>query len=139
MDGIMSRFPILRRTATLRTPRILFHNLLFCVAFSLVLSFTLSAHAILIKSIPTANQVVNGPTVALALTFNSRIDQARSTLILESSDHTSSKIPVKVDSSSPEKLMTTIPHLAAGSYRLRWQVLAVDGHITRGELPFQVK
>jgi methionine-rich copper-binding protein CopC len=28
--------------------------------------------------------------------------------------------------------------LAAGAYRLRWQVLASDGHITRGEIPFTV-
>jgi hypothetical protein len=26
-----------------------------------------------------------------------------------------------------------------GAYRLQWQVLAGDGHITRGEVPFQVK
>jgi methionine-rich copper-binding protein CopC len=28
--------------------------------------------------------------------------------------------------------------LAPGDYRLRWQVLAYDGHITRGEIPFTV-
>jgi methionine-rich copper-binding protein CopC len=30
-------------------------------------------------------------------------------------------------------------HLAAGSYTLRWQVLASDGHISRGEIPFNVR
>jgi len=28
--------------------------------------------------------------------------------------------------------------LRPGTYRLRWQVLASDGHITRGEIPFTV-
>jgi methionine-rich copper-binding protein CopC len=28
--------------------------------------------------------------------------------------------------------------LAAGGYVLRWQVLAIDGHITRGDIPFAV-
>jgi methionine-rich copper-binding protein CopC len=28
--------------------------------------------------------------------------------------------------------------LLPGEYRLRWQVLASDGHITRGEIPFAV-
>jgi methionine-rich copper-binding protein CopC len=28
--------------------------------------------------------------------------------------------------------------LNPGEYRIRWQVLASDGHITRGEIPFQV-
>jgi methionine-rich copper-binding protein CopC len=29
-------------------------------------------------------------------------------------------------------------HLAPGNYTIRWQVLAVDGHITRGDVPFTV-
>jgi methionine-rich copper-binding protein CopC len=28
--------------------------------------------------------------------------------------------------------------LAPGAYTLHWQVLAVDGHITRGNVPFTV-
>jgi methionine-rich copper-binding protein CopC len=28
--------------------------------------------------------------------------------------------------------------VAPGAYVLRWQVLAVDGHITRGDVPFTV-
>ena len=28
--------------------------------------------------------------------------------------------------------------LTPGAHTLRWQVLAVDGHITRGEVPFTV-
>jgi methionine-rich copper-binding protein CopC len=29
--------------------------------------------------------------------------------------------------------------LSPGAYSVRWQVLAVDGHITRGEVPFTVR
>jgi methionine-rich copper-binding protein CopC len=29
--------------------------------------------------------------------------------------------------------------LVKGAYVLRWQILAMDGHITRGNVPFQVK
>jgi methionine-rich copper-binding protein CopC len=32
----------------------------------------------------------------------------------------------------------TTGELATGVYVLRWQVLAVDGHITRGDIPFSV-
>jgi len=28
--------------------------------------------------------------------------------------------------------------LAPGAHVLRWQVLAIDGHITRGDVPFTV-
>jgi methionine-rich copper-binding protein CopC len=29
--------------------------------------------------------------------------------------------------------------LAPGKYTIRWQALSVDGHITRGEIPFIVR
>ena len=35
-------------------------------------------------------------------------------------------------------VLTAHAELAAGAYVLRWQVLAIDGHITRGEVPFRV-
>lgn len=105
----------------------------------LALASTAFAHAILLNSTPKANETVTGPAVDLALTFNSKVDQARSTLLLEQSNHSSSKIAINIDPSSPEKLTGRSMRLAPGVYKLRWQVLAVDGHITRGELAFQVK
>ena len=110
-----------------------------CVALVVVSTSILAAHGILLTSTPKANEIVTGPKVVLSLTFNSRVDQGRSTLILEKSDHSSFAVPVTVDKSSPEKLTGMALSLAPGAYQLRWQVLAVDGHITRGELPFQVK
>ena len=40
--------------------------------------------------------------------------------------------------SPPDRLLAEADGLAPGAYRLRWQVLAVDGHITRGDIPFQI-
>ena len=104
-----------------------------------VSTFLVFGHAILVKSFPQANEIVSGPVVPVALTFNSRVDQARSTLTLENPDHSTSKVPIDVDRSSPEKLLSKLSLSTPGLYKLRWQVLAVDGHITRGEIPFQVK
>jgi methionine-rich copper-binding protein CopC len=42
------------------------------------------------------------------------------------------------DTPGPDTLAATIGELEPGSYRLRWQVLAIDGHITRGDIPFTV-
>jgi methionine-rich copper-binding protein CopC len=110
-----------------------------CIALLIVSSSIAAAHAILVTSTPKAKEIVTGPKVVLSLTFNSRLDQGRSSLVLEKSDHSSSKVPVTVDSSSPEKLTSMPSSLAPGAYKLHWQVLAVDGHVTRGELSFQVK
>jgi len=119
--------------------RIQIGNLTAGVAIVLVFSCMAFAHAILVKSSPEANAIVAGPNVTLALIFNSRVDQARSSLVLEASDHLNSRVAVKIDTSAPQKLTGNVSGLAPGAYKLHWQVLAVDGHITRGELPFRVK
>ena len=38
----------------------------------------------------------------------------------------------------PNLLETTTNLEAPGAYVVRWQVLAIDGHITRGDVPFTV-
>jgi methionine-rich copper-binding protein CopC len=98
----------------------------------------LAAHAILLEAAPAKNSTLDGPDVAIRLRFNSRIDGARSQLSLLLPDR--SVQPLKLDKQpAPEILSTSARGLRAGSYRLRWQVLASDGHITRGEVPFTVK
>ena len=44
---------------------------------------------------------------------------------------------MSTDSHRPD-LLTGRAELVPGSYVLHWQVLAVDGHITRGDVPFTV-
>jgi methionine-rich copper-binding protein CopC len=41
-------------------------------------------------------------------------------------------------SAEPTRLEAPLPALAPGAWRLRWQVLATDGHITRGDIAFTV-
>ena len=112
---------------------------ILALLLTLLFSFVASAHAILVRSTPAANETLSGHDVPVALTFNSKIDQARSTLTLEGPDHLTSKLEIHVDSSSASKLVAGALKLASGSYKLRWQVLAIDGHITRGEIDFNVK
>jgi methionine-rich copper-binding protein CopC len=89
----------------------------------------ISAHAILVNSTPAPSEIVTGPNVPVVLTFNSKVDQARSALSLESPDHAISRLKVDVDPSSPGKLIARISSAEVGSYKLRSQVLSVDGHI----------
>ena len=95
------------------------------------------AHAILLDSTPAVNAAVAGPTVTIALHFNSRIDHARSRLTLTLPDRTTKVLPIT--KSSAEEIVEASAELPPGSYSLRWQVLAVDGHITRGDVPFTVQ
>jgi methionine-rich copper-binding protein CopC len=96
------------------------------------------AHAILLKSSPAANSVVSEPVIAISLTFNSRVDGERSRLTLIGPDLPEHKIELGRQK-SPDTLTAQVHDLKPGSYRLRWQVLALDGHITRGEIPFRVQ
>jgi copper resistance protein C len=95
------------------------------------------AHAIVVSSQPAAGAVVPGKTVAVLVRFNSRIDPVRSRLLLVRADGTSTTLEL-ADAQTPDTLAATVGELAPGAYRLRWQVLAIDGHITRGDIPFTV-
>lgn len=112
------------------------------IAFGLMLLAGLGtpvlwAHAILLKSNPGRGQVT-GPDVSIELRFNVRIDAGRSRMTLLEPDGSEKSLALAVQKAS-EILTANASGLAAGSYRLRWQVLAPDGHLTRGEIPFIVK
>jgi copper resistance protein C len=96
------------------------------------------AHAILVEASPVARSTVQGPDLDVRLRFNSRIDAARSHLDLVGPDKRSRTLTL-APQGAPEVLAARAAGLAPGAYRLRWQVLAADGHITRGEVPFQVR
>jgi copper resistance protein C len=95
------------------------------------------AHAIIIDSTPAVNAAVAGPDVNVRLHFNSRIDQKRSRLALVGPGKKETPVTVEPDD-APDMLVGRAAEVAPGQYRLRWQVLAIDGHITRGDIPFTV-
>ena len=96
------------------------------------------AHAVLVSSQPGENSTVSGPKLAVLLKYNSRIDTGHSTLTLLAPDGKIEDVAI-VSRPGPNLLSAKLTGLIKGAYVLRWQVLASDGHITRGEIPFQVK
>jgi len=94
-------------------------------------------HAILRSTAPAVNEVVQGEIVHIQLQFNSRIDVKRSRLILILPTGSEQVLPA--DQPSADTVRSDVTQLLPGLYILRWQVLAEDGHITRGELPFRTQ
>jgi methionine-rich copper-binding protein CopC len=94
------------------------------------------AHAILVDSDPPALGKVAAGHVALRLRYNSRVDGRRSRLLLVRPDK--SQAVLAIGPQSAENVLESEAELTPGDYTVRWQVLAVDGHITRGDLPFTV-
>jgi hypothetical protein len=96
------------------------------------------AHAVLVESSPAINATVQGPDVGVMMKFSSRVDGARSTVMLSTSDGQSKSLAIEKQS-APNALTTRATQLSPGKYSIHWQVLATDGHVTRGEIPFNVK
>lgn len=94
------------------------------------------AHAILMDSQPTARASAAPGPAAITLRFNSRIDHARSRLTLRTGQ-TETRLTIQDD--SPADTLAAVAALRPGDHVIRWQVLAVDGHVTRGDIPFTVQ
>jgi copper resistance protein C len=98
----------------------------------------IEGHAILKESSPAANSTIVGPDITITLKYNVRIDSARSKLQLSHPDDSVTNLPLEKQV-SPDTLSSKATGLTPGTYKLQWQVLAPDGHITRGVVPFSVK
>jgi copper resistance protein C len=94
-------------------------------------------HAILTEATPAPGSKITGPDVTIQLHFNARIDHQRSRLFLVLPGGEQKELPLGPEQRA-DMLSGEAKGLSAGSYKLRWQVLANDGHITRGEVPFVV-
>jgi methionine-rich copper-binding protein CopC len=94
------------------------------------------AHAILIDSNPVPQSHLPAGHLSVSLRYNSRIDAGRSKLTLVRPDHTSTRL-TQTDSGKPQILSAALD-LTPGDYVIKWQVLATDGHITRGDVPFTI-
>jgi methionine-rich copper-binding protein CopC len=96
------------------------------------------AHAIIVAAQPAMNAVVPPGDIAIRLEFNSRIDSERSGLRLQRPDGT--EAPVTLTPGNPPGVLAARARAdASGRWTLHWQVLSLDGHITRGEVSFAVR
>ena len=98
----------------------------------------LAAHAVLFEATPARNSTIVGRFLEVKLRFNVRVDASRSRLALLYPDGSLRVLQVKSEQSA-DVLAADASDLASGKYDLKWQVLAADGHITQGEIPFAVK
>jgi methionine-rich copper-binding protein CopC len=108
-----------------------------CASLVVVVPAKLYAHAVLVESKPKAGSTVKGPDLPVWLRFNVRVDGSRSRCTLLLPDG-STKVLVLDEQSKPDILTAKATGLSAGKYKLQWQVLAADGHISRGELTFNL-
>ena len=112
------------------------HRLLLVLPLLLAPSLA-RAHAILVSSSPPAGGHVAPGPATLELRYNSRIDQGRSRVTLSHAGTPGEQRLALLPMEKPD-LLRADATLAVGDYVLHWFVLATDGHITRGDVPFSV-
>lgn len=102
---------------------------------SLALAGPVLAHAVIVAGRPTVSQVLPSGKLPIRLEFNERIDKVRSRLQLKTPAGT--PIDIAIEPAGDSNVVTAgTGDFPPGAYVLRWQVLAADGHITRGDIPF---
>ncbi|MES2219976.1 MAG: copper resistance protein CopC [Acidobacteriota bacterium] len=95
------------------------------------------AHAMLMHSSPANQAVVHSHQVDIALDYDSRIEASRCTVKL--TDASGEPVALQMERSARPSELNAVAHgLANGTYLIHWQVLASDGHITRGDVGFTV-
>ena len=92
------------------------------------------AHAVLVASDPPPGSSVPMGYVTFTLKFNSKIDRNRSRCDLIGPN--GERPNLTIAPGGPDDTIQVSFIASAGPNIIRWQVLAFDGHITRGEVQF---
>ncbi len=100
----------------------------------LLMSSAACAHAHLKASVPQEGARLTQAPAVIVLSFSEAAQL--STVTLEGPD----AVPVRLTPpATPQaEIRVSLPPLAPGSYRLRWRVIGVDGHVLPGELHFRI-
>jgi methionine-rich copper-binding protein CopC len=95
------------------------------------------AHAVVQKASLDDTKVVAGKATHVTLKFNSGIEPKFTKVTLVERGGGERALAV-APASGPATVDVELPPLAAGTYGLRYKVLAVDGHVTEDVLRFTV-
>jgi methionine-rich copper-binding protein CopC len=116
-------------------PRLAAPGALLVLLFAVVPA---AAHSLLLEATPAADSVVAASPSTVRLRFNNRIEKRLSRVRLVDERGTPHDLTVAEDGAA-DWLTATVPAVAAGRYRVEWQVLSTDGHVVTGRYTFTVK
>ena len=98
------------------------------------------AHAYLVKSSPAPQEVLIRPPTMVQLWFNERLEPPYSHVsVFDAEGRRVDLDDEHVDRLDSKKLVIGIHGLVPGSYRVKYRVLSVDGHIVESEYTFTVR
>jgi methionine-rich copper-binding protein CopC len=99
-----------------------------------------AAHAFPDHSEPRVGSTVEGSPVQVRIWFDGELESAFTTIVVQDeSGRQVDKGNGGVDRSDPTLLEVELPQLLSGTYHVFWDVLARDGHRTKGDFTFIIK
>ena len=109
------------------------------VTLLLVVPISSWAHAYLVKSSPARRAVLSSAPDRVVLWFNERLEAQFSHMsVWNQAGQQVDGGDDQVDPDDAKKLSVGTPGLGAGTYRVKFRVLSIDGHIVESEFPFRV-
>ena len=106
----------------------------------LALATRADAHAFLLKSSPAVGSAVQTGVKELRLEFSEAVELTFSGVELTTASGAAVRLPAPGFGDTAHRLLVTaLPMLMSGSYRVKWHVVSADTHRTEGAFTFTVK
>ena len=107
---------------------------------SLLSPIVAEAHAILVKSQPAKDEVVNVAPKQIDLWFNDPVrSQYKALAVIDSEGKRVDNRDVEQALTDGSHIYATVSDLAPGTYTIRYRVVSQDTHIVTGKFQFSVK
>ena len=99
-----------------------------------------SAHAYLVKTVPSASVVLTASPPEVALTFDEAVEPRFATIsVTDAAAHQQATAPPTRSPSNPNTLVVPLkPHMAEGWYLVFWRAISVDGHPVQSAFTFAI-
>jgi copper transport protein len=113
---------------------------LACAAVGLALPTVASAHAYLVKTVPAASVVLNGPPADVELTYDEAVEPRFAIIsVTDAAGHQQATGPAGRSPANPDTLVVPVrPNLPEGWYLVYWRAISVDGHPVQSAFTFAV-
>ncbi|MEP7133682.1 MAG: copper resistance protein CopC [Chloroflexota bacterium] len=115
-------------------------SIVIVVIYSAWTVTSVSAHALLLRSNPAANAVLDTPPVQVVLFFSEPLEPKLSSIsVIDSNSLIVDVGDVRVDPDDSKRMTVSLRSLTDGVYTVTWKaVSSADGHQTVGTYPFAV-
>jgi methionine-rich copper-binding protein CopC len=98
-----------------------------------------AAHSLLLGATPAPDAVISTPPLEVRLRFNNRIEKSLSRVRLVDEHGAVAAAVIDGRAGAPaDSVIARVPPLAAGAWRVEWQVFSTDGHVVSGTYGFRL-